>query len=61
MIIHRTVDGIITYPIGTNAFKVCKSEMEITIKNRTKLNESFLICDREQYDQLKNIPIAFYY
>ena len=23
----RTFDGIKTYPIGTNAFKVCESEM----------------------------------
>ena len=34
----RTFDGITIYPIGTSAFKVCKSEMEITIKNRHKLN-----------------------
>ena len=56
----RTFDGITTYPIGTSAFKVCKSEMEITIKNRHKLNESLLICDREIYNELKNILIALY-
>ena len=28
----RTFDGITAYPYGTSAFKVCKSEMEITIK-----------------------------
>ena len=44
----RTFDGITTYPYGTNAFKVCKSEMEITIKNRHKLNESLLKCDKEK-------------
>ena len=56
----RTFDGITTYPIGTSAFKVGKSEMEITIKNRYKLNESLLICDREKYNELNSIPIAFY-
>ena len=56
----RTFDGITTHPIGTSAFKVCKSEMEITIKNRHKLNESLLICDREKYNELNSIPIAFY-
>ena len=35
----RTFDGITAYPHGTNAFKVCKSEMDILIKNRPKLNE----------------------
>ena len=57
----RSFNGITTYPIGTNAFKVCKSEMEIKIKNRHKLNESLLVCDREKYNELNNIPIALYY
>ena len=35
--------------------------MEITIKNSHKLNESLLICDREKYNELSNIPIALYY
>ena len=56
----RTFDGITTYPIGASAFKVCKSEMKITTKNRTKLNESLLLCDREKYNELNNIPITFY-
>ena len=56
----RTFDGITTYPYGTNTFKVCKSEMEITIKSKHKLNESLLICDKEKYDELNNIPIALY-
>ena len=34
----RTFDGVTTYFIGTSAFKVCKSELEITIKNKCKLN-----------------------
>ena len=42
----RTFNGVTTYPYGTSAFKVCESEMEIAIKNRRKLNESLLICDR---------------
>ena len=57
----RTFDGINTYPYGTSVFKVWKSEMKITIKNRPKLNESLLICDREKYNELNNIPIALYY
>ena len=56
----RTFDGITTYPIDKNAFKVCKSEMEITVKNRAKLNECLLLCDREKYNELNNIPIALY-
>ena len=56
----RTFDGITTYPIGTSAFKVCKSEMEITTKNTPKLNESLLLCDREKHNELNNIPIALY-
>ena len=28
----QTIDGITTYPIGTNAFKVCESEMLAKIK-----------------------------
>ena len=57
----RTFDGVTTYPIGTNAFKVCESEMEITIKNRCKLNKSLLTYDIEKYNELNNIPIALYY
>ena len=57
----RTFDGITTYPYGTSAFKVCKPEMEIAIKNRLKLNESLSTCDKEKYNELNNIPIALYY
>ena len=57
----RTFDGIITYPYGTSAFKVCKSEMEITIKNKPKLSESLLKYDIEKHNKLNNIPIALYY
>ena len=57
----RTFDGITTYPIGTSAFKVCKSEMEITIKNRCKLNKSLLTYDIEKHNELNNTPIALYY
>ena len=57
----RTFDGVTTYPIGTSAFKVCKSEMEITIKNRCKLNKSLLTYDTEKYNELNIIPIALYY
>ena len=57
----RTFDGITTYPYGRSAFKVCKSDMEITIKKRPNLNESLLICDKEKYNELNNIPIALYY
>ena len=57
----RTFDEITTCPIGTNAFKFCKSEMEITIKSKYKLNESLLTYDREKDNELNNIPIALYY
>ena len=57
----RTFDGITTCSYGTSAFKVCKSEMEITIKNRHKLNESLLTYDGEKYNELNNVPIALYY
>ena len=30
----QTFNGITTYPIGTNAFKVCKSEMLARIKGK---------------------------
>ena len=56
-----TFNGVTTYPYGTTAFQVCESEMEIAIKNRRKLNESLLICDRGKYNELNNIPIALYY
>ena len=57
----RAFDGIITCRCGTSAFKVCKSEMEIAIKNKPKLNESLLKYDTEKYNELNNIPIALYY
>ena len=57
----QTFDGIITYPYGTSTFKVCKSEMEIAIKNRPKLNKSLLEYHIEKYNELNNIPIALYY
>ena len=30
----QTFDGITTYPIGTNTFKVCESEMLTKIKDK---------------------------
>ena len=57
----RTFDGITIYPYGTSVYKGCRSEMEIAIKNRPKLNKSLLICDKEKYNELNNIPIALYY
>ena len=55
-----TFNGVTTYPYGTSAFKVCKSEMEMAIKNRPKLIKSLLVCDAEKYNELNNIPIALY-
>ena len=57
----RTFDSIITYPYGTSACKACKSEMEIAIKNRPKLNKSLLKCDTEKYNELNDLPITLYY
>ena len=34
--------------------------MELTTKNRPKLNKSLLKCDIEKYNELSNIPIALY-
>ena len=56
-----TFDGINTYPYGTNAFKVCKSEMEIAIKDKPELNKLLYRYDVEKYNELNNIPIALYY
>ena len=30
----QTFDGIHTYPLGTNAFKVCKSELDHYLKHK---------------------------
>ena len=30
----QTFDGIHTYPFGTNAFKVCKSELDHYLKHK---------------------------
>ena len=56
----RTFDGITTYPIGTNAFKVSKSEIEISIKSRCKLNKSLITYDIEKHNELNNIPVTLY-
>ena len=50
----QTFDGLTTYPYGTNAFKVCESEMLIKLKN-------FKIRDSEMLIKSKNIPIKMYY
>lgn len=57
----KTFDGITTYPYGTNAFKVCKKEMEIYMKNNYKLNKSLQEYDKEKYNELNDIPICMYY
>lgn len=56
----RTFDGIITYPIGTNPFKVCKDEMLISLKNKFN-NDSIKLSDMDKYNELKNLSIPLYY
>lgn len=46
----RTFDEIITYPIGTNPFKVCESEMKSKLKNLLKHNT----IDNEKMNKLNN-------
>ena len=53
----QTFDGITTYQYGTNAFKVCKLEMLIALKNKFNANN---LCDTEMRTKLKNRPIAMY-
>ena len=54
----QTFDGITTYQYGTHAFKVCKLEMLIALKNKFNANN---LCDTEMRAKLKNRPIAMYY
>ena len=35
--ILRTFDGITTYPLGTSAFKVCKSESDHYLKQKNEI------------------------
>lgn len=56
----RTFDGIITYPIGTNPFIVCESEMLISLKNKFN-NDRIKLSDRDKYDELMNLNMSLYY
>ena len=53
----RTFDGITTYPIGTNPFKVCESEMKSKLKNLFKHNT----IDKEKMNELNNQCIPLHY
>ena len=62
----QTFDGITTYPIGTNAFKVCESEMKIVLKNKhlcsdTYYSSSSKIVDNETLAELREIAVPLYY
>ena len=62
----QTFDGITTYPIGTNTFKVCESEMKIVLKNKhlcyaTYYANNLKIVDNETLAHLSNIARPLYY
>ena len=62
----QTFDGITTYPIGTNAFKVCESEMKTVLKNKHLCSDSYYasnpkIVDNETLAELSDIAIPLYY
>lgn len=56
----RIFDGIISYPIGTNPFKVSKDEMLISLKNKFN-NDSIKLSHMDKYNELKNLSIPLYY
>ena len=56
----RTFDGITTYPIGTNQFKTCESEMKIGLKNKHNTNK-IKVCDNEKLSEIRDIFIPLYY
>ena len=62
----QTFDGITTRPIGTNAFKVCKPEMKIVLKNKNLCYDTYYandlkIVDNETLAELSDIVILLYY
>ena len=64
-------DGITTYPIGSNPYIVCESEMQIALNNKhqlidrheliNKIKDRTKLCDREKLDELGNVAIPMYY
>ena len=62
----QSFDGITTYPIGANAFKVCESEMKIVLKNKhlcydTYYANNLKIVDNETLAEFSDIAIPLYY
>ena len=62
----QTFDGITTYPIGTNAFKVCESEMKIVLKSKHLCSDTYYasnskIADDETFTELRDIAIPLCY
>ena len=62
----QSFDGITTYPIGANAFKVCESEMKIVLKNKHLCSDTYYasnpkIVDNETLAELSDIAIPLYY
>ena len=62
----QTFNRITTYPIGTNAFKVCESEMKIVLKNKHLCYDTYYanklkIVDNETLAELSYIAIPLYY
>ena len=62
----QTFDGITTYPIGTNAFKVCESEMKIVLKTKHLCSCTYYvsnpkIVDNETLAELSDIAIPYFH
>ena len=62
----QTFDGITTYPNGISAFKVCKPEMKIVLKNKHLCYDTYYandlkIVDNERLAELGDIAIPLYY
>ena len=56
----RTFDGITAYPIGSNPFIICKSEMMVSLKNKFN-NNMIKLSHKDKYDELMNLSISLYY
>ena len=56
----RTFDGITAYPIGSNPFIICKSEMMVSLKNKFN-NNMIKLSHKDKYDELMNLNIPLHY
>ena len=54
----QTFDKVTTYPIGTEPYIVCESEMKIVLKKKHQTDK---LCDRDKLAELRHIAIPMYY